>query len=93
MIKLCASGLPLPRNRKSRRHERGGGITRALTLQRDGCAFAQNGQFVQLSARSMEAIRTGSLVPGDAGFFRMTTISDGGKFLQQLLTALAEIPR
>jgi hypothetical protein len=47
-------------------------------------AFAQNGQFVQLSARSMEAIRTGSLIPGDPGFFRMTTIGEGGKFLQQL---------
>jgi len=47
-------------------------------------AFAQNGQFVQLSARSMEAIRTGSLIPGDPGFFRMTTIGEDGKFLQQL---------
>ena len=47
-------------------------------------AFAQSGQFVQLSARSIEAIRTGNLIPGDAGFFRMTTIGEGGKFLQQL---------
>lgn len=47
-------------------------------------AFAQSGQFVQLSAKSMEAIRTGGLVPGDPGFFRMTTVDSGGKFLQQL---------
>jgi hypothetical protein len=47
-------------------------------------AFAQNGQFVQLSERSMQAIRNGNLIQGDAGFFRMTTISDGGKFLEQL---------
>lgn len=46
--------------------------------------FAQNGQFVQFSAKSMEAIRTGNLIPGDAGFFRMTTVDDAGKFLQQL---------
>jgi hypothetical protein len=47
-------------------------------------AFAQNGQFVQLSAKSMEAIRTGNLIPGDPGFFRMTTVDGGGQFLQQL---------
>ena len=47
-------------------------------------AFAQNGQFVQLSAKSMEAIRAGSLIPGDPGFFRMTTAGSGGQFLQQL---------
>ena len=47
-------------------------------------AFAQSGQFVQLSAKSIEAIRTGSLIPGDPGFFRMTTVGSGGQFLQQL---------
>ncbi len=47
-------------------------------------AFAQNGQFVQLSTKSMEAIRTGNLIPGDPGFFRMTTVDGGGQFLQQL---------
>ncbi|MDP7701395.1 hypothetical protein [Mycobacterium sp. TY815] len=47
-------------------------------------AFAQSGQFVQLSAKSMEAIRTGNLIPGDPGFFRMTTVGSGGQFLQQL---------
>ena len=47
-------------------------------------AFAQSGQFVQLSAKSMEAIRTGSLIPGDPGFFRMTTMGSSGQFLQQL---------
>jgi len=47
-------------------------------------AFAQSGQFVQLSVKSMEAIRSGSLIPGDPGFFRMTTIGSGGQFLQQL---------
>jgi hypothetical protein len=47
-------------------------------------AFAQSGQFVQLSERSMQAIRNGNLIQGDAGFFRMTTISDGGRFLEQL---------
>ena len=46
--------------------------------------FAQNGQFVQLSAKSMEAIRTGNLIPGDPGFFRMTTVGSDGQFLQQL---------
>lgn len=47
-------------------------------------AIAQNGQFVQLSAKSMEAIRTGNLLPGDSGFYRMTTVDDAGRFLQQL---------
>ena len=47
-------------------------------------AFAQNGQFVQLSGKSIEAIRTGNLIPGDSGFFRMTTVDSGGRFLQQL---------
>jgi len=47
-------------------------------------AFVQRGQFVQLSAKSMEAIRTGSLIPGDPGFFRMTTVGSSGQFLQQL---------
>ena len=46
--------------------------------------FAQNGQFVQLSAKSLEAVRAGSLIPGDPGFFRMTTVGSGGQFLQQL---------
>jgi hypothetical protein len=46
--------------------------------------FAQNAQFVQLSAKSMEAIRTGGLIPGDPGFFRMTTVDSAGQFLQQL---------
>jgi len=46
--------------------------------------FAQNGQFVQLSAKSMEAIRSGNLIRGDPGFFRMTTVDDAGQFLQQL---------
>jgi hypothetical protein len=32
----------------------------------------------------MEAIRAGSLIPGDPGFFRMTTVGSGGQFLQQL---------
>ncbi len=47
-------------------------------------AFAQNGQFVQLSAKSMEAIHAGKLMSGDMGFFRMTTLDSSGKFLQQL---------
>lgn len=47
-------------------------------------AFAQSGQFVQLSAKSMEAIRAGKLLPGDPGFYRMTTVDSSGKFLQQL---------
>lgn len=47
-------------------------------------AFAQSGQFVQLSAKSMEAIRAGNLIPGDPGFFRMTTMGSNGQFLQQL---------
>lgn len=47
-------------------------------------AFAQGGQFVQLSAKSMEAIRAGKLLPGDPGFYRMTTVDSSGKFLQQL---------
>ncbi|BBX18692.1 hypothetical protein CRI77_16250 [Mycolicibacterium duvalii] len=46
--------------------------------------FAQHGQFVQLSARSMEAIRAGNLMPGDPGFYRMTTVDNAGQFLQQL---------
>lgn len=46
--------------------------------------FAQHGQFVQLSAKSMEAIRSGNLIPGEAGFFRMTTVDDAGRFLEQL---------
>lgn len=46
--------------------------------------FVQSGQFVQLSAKSMNAIRTGRLIPGDPGFFRMTTVGSGGQFLQQL---------
>ncbi len=46
--------------------------------------FVQSGQFVQLSAKSMEAIRTGGLLPGDPGFFRMTTVGSSGQFLQQL---------
>lgn len=46
--------------------------------------FAQNGQFVQLSAKSMEAIRTGGLLGGDPGFYRMTTVGSSGQFLQQL---------
>lgn len=47
-------------------------------------AFAQNGQFVQLSAKSMEAIRSGNLVAGDPGYFRMTTVDGAGQFLEQL---------
>lgn len=47
-------------------------------------AFAQHGQFVQLSTKSMEAIRSGKLVPGDLGFYRMTTVDSNGRFLQQL---------
>lgn len=47
-------------------------------------AFVQSGQFVQLSAKSMEAIRAGNLIPGDPGFFRMTTMGSSGQFLQQL---------
>jgi hypothetical protein len=46
--------------------------------------FVQSGQFVQLSTKSMEAIRTGKLLPGDSGFYRMTTVDSGGQFLQQL---------
>lgn len=42
-------------------------------------AFAQNGQFVQLSAKSMEAIHAGKLMSGDMGFFRMTTPSTAGE--------------
>jgi len=66
------------------------GITKGAVGSTAGLAvgaasvFAQSGQFVQMSARSMEAIRTGNLIPGDAGFFRMTTIGESGKFLQQL---------
>jgi hypothetical protein len=47
-------------------------------------AFAQNGHFVQLSAKSMEAVRAGNLIPADPGFFRMTTVGPSGQFLQQL---------
>ncbi|MCB1286342.1 MAG: hypothetical protein KDB47_01250 [Mycobacterium sp.] len=47
-------------------------------------AFAQHGQFVQLSTKSMEAIRSGNLIPGDPGFYRMTTVDSAGQFLQQL---------
>ncbi|MGE2718452.1 hypothetical protein [Mycolicibacterium celeriflavum] len=46
--------------------------------------FAQHGQFVQLSAKSMEAIRAGNLMAGDPGFYRMTTVDNAGQFLQQL---------
>jgi hypothetical protein len=46
--------------------------------------FAQSGQFVQLSTKSMDAIRNGNLMPGDSGFFRMMTTGDNGQFLQQL---------
>jgi len=46
--------------------------------------IAQSGQFVQLSAKSMEAIRNGNLLSGDPGFFRMTTVDGSGRFLQQL---------
>lgn len=46
--------------------------------------FVQSGQFVQLSAKSMEAIRSGKLIAGDPGFYRMTTMGQDGKFLQQL---------
>lgn len=66
------------------------GITKGAVGNLTGLAvgaasvFAQSGQFVQLSAKSMEAIRTGGLIQGDPGFFRMTTVGSSGQFLQQL---------
>lgn len=46
--------------------------------------LGQSGKFVQLSAKSVEALKVGNKIPGEEGFYRMMTRGADGKFLQQL---------
>jgi hypothetical protein len=46
--------------------------------------FANSGKYVQLHPDSLDALKSGNLIPGTDGFFRMTTRADDGHFLAQL---------
>ncbi|MFZ2176661.1 MAG: hypothetical protein WAW17_21985 [Rhodococcus sp. (in: high G+C Gram-positive bacteria)] len=45
---------------------------------------AQAGEFVRMSPKSIQALRTHRVLPGDNGFFRMTVVDEAGKFRNQL---------
>jgi hypothetical protein len=58
---------------------------RAAGLVAGGASFAgQSAKFVQLSADSVKALKTGRAIPGDPGLYRMMTRGADGKFLKQL---------
>lgn len=53
--------------------------------------MVDSGKFVQLHPDSINALRVGNWIPGTDGFFRMTTRSVDGTFLNQLQWAPAQI--
>jgi hypothetical protein len=46
--------------------------------------LADSGKYVQLHSDSLNALKDGDLIPGSDGFFRLTTLAEGGPFLAQL---------
>lgn len=60
-------------------------VGNATGLAAGAAAFlGQSAKFVQLHPESVKAIRQGRLIPGDQGFFRMTTRGADNKFVKQL---------
>jgi hypothetical protein len=53
--------------------------------------LTESGKFVQLHPDSVNALKVGNWIPGTDGFFRMTTRSADGTFLQQLQWAPASV--
>lgn len=53
--------------------------------------LTESGKFVQLHPDSVNALKVGNWIPGTDGFFRMTTRTADGTFLQQLQWAPASV--
>lgn len=53
--------------------------------------LTESGKFVQLHPDSVQALKVGRWIPGTDGFFRMTTTTSDGTFLQQLQWAPASV--
>jgi hypothetical protein len=53
--------------------------------------LTESGKFVQLHPDSVSALKVGNWIPGTDGFFRMTTRTADGTFLQQLQWAPASV--
>ena len=53
--------------------------------------LGESGKFVQLHPDSIAALKVGNWIPGTDGFFRMTTRTADGTFLQQLQWAPASV--